>query len=84
MVKIMLHFSCYHVVTSHNTFPLFSTLGTLVAKYQPDYATNLVGATNTGAQASLCVGIILGGLGLMNLGTFIHFISHPGKFRWHE
>ena len=32
--------------------------GTLIAKWQPDYATNKVGAMDTAAQASLCTGIV--------------------------
>ena len=32
--------------------------GTLIAKWQPDYATNNVGAMDTAAQASLCTGIV--------------------------
>ena len=32
--------------------------GTLIAKWQPDYATNKEGAMDTAAQASLCTGIV--------------------------
>ena len=32
--------------------------GTLIAKWQPDYATNTQGAADTAAQASLCTGIV--------------------------
>ena len=52
-------------------------MGQLVAKYQPDYATNTTGAIDTAAQAALCVGIILTFMGLLNMGSFINFISHP-------
>ena len=34
-------------------------------------------AVSTAAQASLCVGIILTGMALCNVGVFIRFISHP-------
>lgn len=51
--------------------------GQIVAKYQPDFATNFVGATDTAAQASLSVGIIMTCMGLLNLGSFIQFISFP-------
>jgi len=36
-------------------------MGALMAKYQPDYLTNTVAAVDTGAQASLNVGIIMAG-----------------------
>ena len=52
-------------------------VGTIVTKYAPEYATDPEAAVDTAAQASICVGIILIGLGLLNLGHFIHFISHP-------
>jgi MFS superfamily sulfate permease-like transporter len=52
-------------------------MGELMVKYQPDYATNIPAALDTAAQASLCCGIILTAMGLLNLGELIRFISHP-------
>ena len=51
--------------------------GGLVSQYQPDYATNTVGAVDTAAQACLSVGIIMCCMALLNLGSFIQFIAHP-------
>ena len=52
-------------------------VGTLVTQFQPDYATNLEGAVDTAAQAAFNTGIIMTVMGIFNLGSFIHFISHP-------
>jgi len=51
--------------------------GTLMTQWQPDYATNITGAVDTAAQAAFNVGIFMTVMGLLNLGSFIHFISHP-------
>ena len=51
--------------------------GGLVSQYQPDFATNTVGAVDTAAQACLSVGIIMCCMSLLNLGSFIQFIAHP-------
>jgi len=52
-------------------------MGALMARYQPDFATNTVAAVDTGAQASLNCGIIMAGLAVINVGSFITFISYP-------
>ena len=51
--------------------------GKIVAQYQPDFATNTVGAVDTAAQACICMGIIMCGMAIFNLGSFIQFISQP-------
>ena len=51
--------------------------GILVSHHQPDYATNTVAAVDTAAQAAFNVGILMTVMGILNLGSFIHFISHP-------
>ena len=51
--------------------------GTLITQYQPDYATNTIAAVDTAAQAAFNVGILMTVMGILNLGSFIHFISHP-------
>ena len=58
----ILHFivnTCNTSISPHLTsLSQYANIGTLVAKWQPDYAENLIGATNTAAQASLCAGIV--------------------------
>ncbi len=46
-------------------------IGGFMTKYQPDYALD------TAVQATLCCGIILVFISLINLGELIRFISHP-------
>ena len=52
-------------------------VGTLVTQFQPDYATNTAAAVDTAAQAAFNTGILMTVMGIFNLGSFIHFISHP-------
>ena len=50
-------------------------MGKLITEYgaQPESED----AVHTAAQAALCVGILLCGMALFNMGVFIRFISHP-------
>ena len=52
-------------------------MGTLMTKYLPTFATNIPAAIDTAAQASLCCGIIMCLMSVLNLGSFIQFISLP-------
>lgn len=58
-------------------------MGTIVAQYVNGYSNyakdpvvyeNLV---DTGAQACLCIGIILVSMSILNMGNFINLLSHP-------
>ena len=51
--------------------------GALITKYNVDYVKNPQLAQDTASQASLCVGIILSLMGVLNMGTFINFMAHP-------
>ncbi len=51
--------------------------GALLTKYGADYETDLDYALDTAAQASFCVGLIITIIGLVNLGSLIHFIAEP-------
>ena len=52
-------------------------MGQLVNRFVPDYLINVDAAIACAAQASLCVGVILTGMSLLNLGYLINFLSHP-------
>lgn len=52
-------------------------VGALVNKYNIDYTANPADAVNLAAEASLACGLILAVMGVLNLGSFIRFLSHP-------
>lgn len=49
----------------------------LVNKYNIEYLVEPEKAINLAAEASLACGLILTVMGLLNLGSFIRFLSHP-------
>jgi MFS superfamily sulfate permease-like transporter len=52
-------------------------VGSLVNKYVENPSVNTEAAIDTAAQASLCCGIILSAMALLNMGDFINFLAHP-------
>lgn len=51
--------------------------GTLLTKYEVDADVDVMYAVDTCAQAAFCVGIIILGLGFLNMGHLINFMSEP-------
>jgi hypothetical protein len=52
-------------------------VGAIINKYIPDPLLHPQDAVDLAAEAALCVGILLAGMGVLNLGRFIRFLSHP-------
>lgn len=52
-------------------------VASLINKYNIDYINHPNEAVNLAAEASLGCGIILAVMGVLNLGSFIRFLSHP-------
>jgi len=52
-------------------------MGELLVKYDIDSKKDPIGAYDFAAQVCVCVGVIKVGMGLLNLGSLIRFISYP-------
>jgi MFS superfamily sulfate permease-like transporter len=50
---------------------------TLLSQYGVDSESDLELAVDTCAQAAFCVGVLITGLGILNLGSLINFMSQP-------